>query len=68
MTTKTKRHVVDFAERASATAVEAGLAIVIAKQALDGETFKVAGIAAALAAGKFIYGKIGAWQAKEDNA
>ena len=68
MTTKTKRHAVDFAERASATAVEAGIAVVIAKQAFDGETLKVAGIAAILAAGKFVYGKVGAWQAKQDSA
>lgn len=68
MTKKHKRQAVDFAERTSATAVQAGLAIVLAKQALDGETLKVAGIAAALAAGKFVYGKVNAWQEKEDAA
>lgn len=68
MTNKTKRAAVDFAERTTATAVQAGLAILIAQQAFDHETLKVAGLAAALAAGKFVYGKVNAWQAKEDNA
>lgn len=68
MSEKNKRRAVDFAERVSATAVQAGLAIIVAKQAFDMETLKVAGIAAALAAGKFVYNKVGAWQEQKDGS
>lgn len=53
--------VVDFIERVGATAFEAGAAVYIADPKAG--TAKAAGIAALIAAVKYAYLKVGAWQA-----
>lgn len=53
--------VVDFLERVGATAFEAGAAVYIADPKAG--TAKAAGIAALIAAVKYAYLKVGAWQA-----
>ncbi|HEX4489668.1 MAG TPA: hypothetical protein VH914_00535 [Acidimicrobiia bacterium] len=55
--------VVDFVERVGATAFEAGAAVYIADPRAS--TAKAAAIAAAIAAIKFVYLKVGAWQASK---
>lgn len=53
--------IVDFIERVGATAFEAGAAVYIADPKAG--TAKAAGIAAFIAAVKYVYLKVGAWQA-----
>lgn len=54
-------NIVDFIERVGATAFEAGAAVYLA--APHAGTAKTAGIAAGIAALKFLYLKVAAWQA-----
>lgn len=53
--------VVDFVERVGATAFEAGAAVYISDP--HASTGKAAAIAAGIAALKYVYLKVGAWQA-----
>ena len=66
MTVKTKKQAVDFAERTSATFIQAFLAVALVTGLNDRKSVEVAGVAGALAAGKFIYAKVADYTARKD--
>lgn len=61
VTTKQKKQTVDFVERVSATFIQAFLAVALVTGVSDKKSLEAAGIAGALAAGKFIYAKAQAY-------
>ena len=61
MTNKHKKQAVDFAERVSATFVQAFLAVALVTGLSDRKSLEAAGVAGALAAGKFVYAKVNAY-------
>ncbi len=60
-----KHAVVDFAERVSATFIQAFLAVALVSGVSDLEAAKVAGAAGALAVGKFVYAKVNKYLAED---
>jgi len=58
MTDKRKKQAVDFAERVSATFIQAFLAVALVTGVSDKKGLEAAGVAGALAAGKFLYAKV----------
>lgn len=66
MTTKTKKQLVDFGERTSATFIQAfiGYALIFGH---DRRTLEAAGIAGAAAAAKFVYAKAAAYTKSGSN-
>lgn len=61
VSTKQKKQTVDFVERVSATFVQAFLAVALVTGVNDKKSLEAAGVAGALAAGKFIYSKAQAY-------
>jgi hypothetical protein len=61
VTLKQKKQTVDFAERVSATFVQAFLAVALVTGVSDKTALVTAATAGALAAGKFIYAKVQAY-------
>ena len=57
-----RTEVVDFVERTAATALEAGLATLVTYQTIDWTVVKVSGVAAGLAAAKFVLKRLKAWR------
>lgn len=67
VSTKQKKAIVDFADRVSATFVQAFLAIALVTGVGDKKSLEAAGVAGALAVGKFVYAKAQAYTAKGSN-
>ncbi len=63
MTTTTKRNLVDLVERAVATFAQAFLALALVTGLSDRKSAEAAGVAGALAVGKWIYSRVNAYLA-----
>lgn len=66
MTVKHKKQAVDFVERVSATFVQAFLAVALVTGVNDRKSLEAAGVAGALAAGKFVYAKASEYTARRE--
>lgn len=58
MTTKTKKQVLDFVDRTSATFIETFIAVAMVTGLSGWSELKAAGTAGCIAAGKFAYAKV----------